>query len=482
MQSKLKYLALMFLAMFILLPACGGENGTGDGSAPTIAITSPTDGATLSDTFTVTASGSSDVTKVTFYFDGKLDRAVTTKPFSTEIKLGDLANGSYQIQAVAENAAGLTATVSITITISRSTAPNITLAAPSQGSTKTTDFAIEVNANGGSSAIKTVKFFFNDLQTPFSTKNAPANGTVTSDNVNIGSLPTGTHQYDIKAVVENMDGATATVNSFVYVYRSGGGDVTAPVISGITPTENETISTNFKIGATVTEPESVVTGVTFYFNGSKVTNDTTAPYQSSLIDISALPNGTYTIGVVASNSAPLVSSNGYTITIQKSVVQEHLYLTLVPIAEDYSPFLAETQTNEVADPTIHWDPAGITGIQSYYITVWDENEENLLWSIWNVGNAYSQVQYGNIPSGAEQVFPESGAPSPLADNTTYIVNVVGSDNAVTLNGNQIAVAHLKARIELSGSGRAVVKSTSAPKTISKAEYLMLLDSLKNGLK
>ena len=97
-----------------------------DASPPTVAITSPASGATVSGTITVTASASDNVgvAGVQFRVDGISSGAeATTAPYSISWNTATAANGSHTLTAVARDAAGnLGTSAPVTVTVSN-TAP-----------------------------------------------------------------------------------------------------------------------------------------------------------------------------------------------------------------------------------------------------------------------------------------------------------------------------------------------------------------------
>ncbi len=96
---------------------------TGDTTAPTVSITAPTAGSTLTGATTVTASATDNVgvTKVEFYLDGTLQTTDTSSPYSWAWTPTSAQNGTRSLTAKAYDAAGNTKTstaVSVTVNIS----------------------------------------------------------------------------------------------------------------------------------------------------------------------------------------------------------------------------------------------------------------------------------------------------------------------------------------------------------------------------
>ncbi|MFH1861368.1 MAG: LamG-like jellyroll fold domain-containing protein [bacterium] len=91
----------------------------GDISAPTVSLTSPLDGVTVSNTVTVTATASDDVrvTYVEFKVDGVAVGADSTAPYTTDWDTRSVANGGHTLAAVAYDLSGNSGTSSVTVTV-----------------------------------------------------------------------------------------------------------------------------------------------------------------------------------------------------------------------------------------------------------------------------------------------------------------------------------------------------------------------------
>ncbi|HYM60781.1 MAG TPA: Ig-like domain-containing protein [Thermoanaerobaculia bacterium] len=84
------------------------NGGTPDTQSPTVSITAPASGATVSGTVAVNATASDNVgvTKVEFYLDGTLKSTDTTSPYSWSWDTTSSSNGSHTLTAKAYDAAG----------------------------------------------------------------------------------------------------------------------------------------------------------------------------------------------------------------------------------------------------------------------------------------------------------------------------------------------------------------------------------------
>jgi hypothetical protein len=99
---------------------------TADTTAPTVAVTNPSSGATVAGTLTLTASASDDVAVmgVQFLIDGIATGAEdTSAPYSLDWASTLVANGNHVITARARDAAGNTASADVSVTVSNTAVP-----------------------------------------------------------------------------------------------------------------------------------------------------------------------------------------------------------------------------------------------------------------------------------------------------------------------------------------------------------------------
>jgi sugar lactone lactonase YvrE len=100
------------------------SNGSPDTTAPTVAMTAPASGATVTGTITVSANASDNVgvTGVQFQLDGAaLGADDTTAPYSVAWNTTSAAPGTHSLRAIARDAANNTSTSSsVSVTVSNS--------------------------------------------------------------------------------------------------------------------------------------------------------------------------------------------------------------------------------------------------------------------------------------------------------------------------------------------------------------------------
>lgn len=105
-----------------------------DPTPPTVALTAPANGATVSGTISVTATASDNIGVIGVQFKRggvNLGAEDTTSPYSTSWDTTSVSNGSYALTAVARDAAGnMTTSAARTVTVSNTVAGSQTYSTP----------------------------------------------------------------------------------------------------------------------------------------------------------------------------------------------------------------------------------------------------------------------------------------------------------------------------------------------------------------
>jgi bacterial leucyl aminopeptidase len=135
-------------AAFIAELAKGGLGTSPGNTPPTVSITAPTSGSTVSGTITVSATAADadgTVTSVRFDLPNGTSVTDTTAPYSTTFNTATVTNGAYQIKAVATDNGGASSTqASVNVTVSNTggtcingtfTATGLPLAIPDNNAT-----------------------------------------------------------------------------------------------------------------------------------------------------------------------------------------------------------------------------------------------------------------------------------------------------------------------------------------------------------
>src|SRR5262249_14590950 len=122
-----------------------------DTLAPSVRITAPAAGATLTRTTAVqvTATDNVGVARVDFYVDNVRQFSDTTAPFAFSLDPSRLADGRHTLMALGYDQAGNRGQATVTVTTRRpdTQAPAVRITAPAAGATLTAVAAVQVTAN-----------------------------------------------------------------------------------------------------------------------------------------------------------------------------------------------------------------------------------------------------------------------------------------------------------------------------------------------
>ena len=179
--------------------------------APTVAITAPGSGTTLTAPATLTLSATASdsdgtVAKVDFYSGSQLLGTVMAAPYT--LTVSGLSAGTYNLTAVATDNTGATTTSSmVSVTVAAATpqpnvAPTVAITAPGSGTTLTAPATLNLSATASDSDGTVAKVdFYSGSQLLGTVMAAPYT-------LSVGGLSAGT--YNLTAVATDNTGGTAT--------------------------------------------------------------------------------------------------------------------------------------------------------------------------------------------------------------------------------------------------------------------------------
>jgi predicted amidohydrolase len=212
------------------------SNAASDTTPPTVAISSPTDGSTVSGTVTVAASASDDVglAGVQFFVDGvMLGAEDTTSPYSVSWDTTTVANGSHTLMAVARDAAGNTAPSSgVMVTVSNAasdtTPPTVAISSPTGGSTVSGTVTVAASASDDV-GLAGVQFFVDGVMLGAEDMTSPY--SVPWDTTTVAN---GSHA--LTAVARDAAGNTATSSEVAVTVSNGAGGVESVIWTALVNT------------------------------------------------------------------------------------------------------------------------------------------------------------------------------------------------------------------------------------------------------
>jgi hypothetical protein len=187
-------------------------NNSKSTTPPTVSITSPTNGATVSGTVAVAATATDNVgvTAVQFQIDNaNVGSVVTTSPYSYSWDTTKVSNGSHTLRATAQDAAGNTGTsTNVTVSVNNSkstTPPTVSITSPTNGATVSGTITVTATATA-TSGVSTVQFLLDGADL-----GAAASSNPYSVSWNTAAASNGSHV--LAAKVTDYSGNTATSNS-----------------------------------------------------------------------------------------------------------------------------------------------------------------------------------------------------------------------------------------------------------------------------
>ena len=224
-SGRPRFWRVLAVALLVLLGACSGESttvssgnsgsgGGGGGGAgsdttpPTVSITAPAAGnVTSGTTVTVNANAADNVSVVGVRFQRNgvdISTEDTTAPYSVSWNTTGLAAGSYNLTAIARDAAGQSTT-------SAAVAMTVTVPAPATGRADLSWTAPTTNEDGSPVSLNGFTVYQGS-----SSSNLQAITTVNSNTLSyaISNLSTGTHYFAVTAVGANgMESTFSNVGS-----------------------------------------------------------------------------------------------------------------------------------------------------------------------------------------------------------------------------------------------------------------------------
>jgi len=241
-------------------------------SLPTVNLTQPADGATLTAPANVnlaaTASDSDGVvTKVEFFNGATKLGEDTSAPFS--FAWSDVSAGSYTLTARATDDVGGTATSAASrITVVANASPTVTLTQPADGATFGAPATVNLAATASDTdgTVAKVEFF----------NGATKLGEDTTAPYSFSWSGVGVGSYTLTARATDNGGAqmTSAASSITVVSNI------APTVAITNPADGATFpwKPTITIKATATDSDGTVTKVEFFHGTTLMGQDTTAPY------------------------------------------------------------------------------------------------------------------------------------------------------------------------------------------------------------
>jgi uncharacterized protein DUF4082/Big-like domain-containing protein len=401
-----------------------------DVTPPTVSMTAPAQGATVSGTTVTVSATASDnvaVTSVQFKLDGaNLGAADTTSPYSLTWDSTTVANGSHTLTAVASDAAGNTTTATaVTVTVDNdTTAPTVAVTAPAAGSTVSDTVTVSANASDNVAVV--------GVQLKLDGANLGAELTAAPYNFSWNTTATANGAHTLTAVARDAAGNTTTSAAVGVTVNNV--DSTAPTVAVTAPVNGATVAGSVTVSATASDNIAVV-GVQFKVDGVNLgAEDTAAPYSIAWSTLS-VANGLHSVSAVARDGAGNTATSSVSVTVNNDLTAPTVSMT-APAAGATVTGTAVTVSASASDNV------GVAGVQFLVDGVASGAEVTvapyqIAWNSTTVANgshtlsARARDAAGNTTTSATVSVTVSNTPStpPVIDATKTINR---STNATTL--------------------------------------------------
>ena len=205
------------------------NGGGGDVQAPTVSVTSPAAGATVSGYVSVTASASDNVgvVGVQFRVDGvNFGTEDTSYPYRRSWDASTASTGTHLLTAVARDAAGnssTSASVSVSVNNGDTVAPTISFSSPASGATVSGSVSVSASASDNVGVV--------GVQFKLDGSNLGAEDTSSPYSVSWSTTGASNGSHTLTATARDAAGLTSTASRTVTVSNAVGGG-TALTIDG----------------------------------------------------------------------------------------------------------------------------------------------------------------------------------------------------------------------------------------------------------
>ncbi len=330
------------------------NNGASDTTPPTVSITAPATGSTVSATVTLSATASDNVgvVGVQFKLDGaNLGAEDTAGPYSISWNTTTVANGTHTLTVIARDAAGnqtTSAAVSVTVNngASDTTPPTVSITAPATGSTVSAAVTLSATASDNV-GVAGVQFKLDGANLGAEDTAGPY-----SMSWNTATVPNGTHT--LTAVARDAAGNQTTSAAVSVTVNNVVPDTTPPTVSITGPAGGSTVSATIAVSATASDDVGVV-GVQFKVDGANLGAEITVEPSSTSWNTTTVSDGTHILTAVARDAAGnQTTSAPVSVTVGNSTA---------PTVSIMSPTINSTVSSTVPVSATASDSVGIAGVQ-----------------------------------------------------------------------------------------------------------------------
>jgi subtilisin family serine protease len=282
-------------------------------------ITSPTEGAALVGTVTIsaTAGNPSKVLRVQFYAGTRLLGTDYTSPYSVSWNTAAEPVGAYTLTTRAyDNAGNVEVSPPVNVTVARdTTAPTVSITSPSAGATVRGSVTVQASATDNAQ-VSRVEYFVDGSLIGTSSSSPYAISW------NPSAVADGDHTLTARAY-DPFGNVGISAGVVVTVAR----DVTPPTVSVTSPTEGAIVNRYVTLSVNAAD-DYLMSRVEFFVDGTSVGSTSSGPSYGILWDSQKVTNGAHTLVARAYDSAGNVGvSATRSITVDNDITPPTVVLT-----------------------------------------------------------------------------------------------------------------------------------------------------------
>ena len=297
---------------------------------PTVVITQPTNGATVTGTITISATVtpgvSASISSVTLTVDGGTGIAMSGNPYSVQVNTAPWTTGQHTLLVTAIDNGARTGTQSIVVYKGAPAVPVVDITTPTNGAVVNGAMVVQ------STVTSTRTITSVDL-----TIDGASQGAKTSApfNWNVNTLVLSNAQHTVQVTATDDLAQTGSMQITITVSN------TPPIVDLLMPINGTTVQGSLRVEAHVTS-QAPVSYVNLRVDGVQQFNNTTSAPYVWYVDTLALSNGQHSLRATAGSSTGLSGFMQVTVTVANNV----------PVVAFLSPIdhatIQGTQTVEVS--------------------------------------------------------------------------------------------------------------------------------------
>jgi hypothetical protein len=318
-----------------------------DITPPSVAITSPSSGATVSGTVTISGTAAADVglRRVEVLVDsGAPQTASGTSLWTLALDTRAWPNGPHTVVARAVDTVGYTSSASVSVTVANDlTAPVVGITVPAAGATLAGTVMVSASVTDNVGVVG-VQFKLDGADLGGELVAAPY--TVAWDTTMAAN---GAHTLTAEA-----RDAAGNVSTSAEVIVTVANDLTAPTVGITVPAAGASVAGAITVSASATDNVGVV-GVQFKLDGADLGGELTAAPYTVGWDTLTVGNGAHTLTAVARDAVGNTSTGSVIVTVANDLT--------APTVEITAPAAGATVGGTVTVTASVTDNVGVVGVQ-----------------------------------------------------------------------------------------------------------------------